>query len=121
MPASRGDDPISDDRTAVLRAPTSSSHPFGSKNSSAADLADPQVRQLAAPLREHAASSAASLVERAREDVNEVVNEVRSRGQEAVAGVREVGNNFTRAVDASLKKRPYTTLAVALSLRHPQA
>jgi ElaB/YqjD/DUF883 family membrane-anchored ribosome-binding protein len=83
------------------------------------------VQQLAAQLQEHAASSATSLhaassatslVGRAREGVNEVVTEVSSRGQEAVAGVREVGDNFTRAIDDSLKKRPYTTLAVAFGM-----
>jgi hypothetical protein len=120
MLAGRRDDPKSDDRTA--RAPSSSSRPSGSEDTGTADLADlrRQVQQLAAQLQEHAASSATSLVGRAREGVNEVVTEVSSRGQEAVAGVRQVGENFTRAINDSLKKRPYTTLRHGLSLRHPQ-
>jgi ElaB/YqjD/DUF883 family membrane-anchored ribosome-binding protein len=30
--------------------------------------------------------------------------------------VREVGDNMVDAIDASLKKRPYTTLALALGI-----
>jgi len=38
------------------------------------------------------------------------------KGQEAVDAVREVGDNLVDAVDESLKKRPYTTLALALGI-----
>jgi ElaB/YqjD/DUF883 family membrane-anchored ribosome-binding protein len=117
MAGGRGDGPKSDDRTAVSRAP-SSSRPSRFEDGGTADLTDlrRQVQRLAVQLQEHATSSAASLVGRAREGVNEVATEVSSRGQEAVAGVREVGNNFTRAIDGSLEKRPYTTLAVAFGM-----
>jgi len=36
-------------------------------------------------------------------------------GQDAVAGMRDVGDNVARAIDASLKQRPYTTLALAFA------
>ena len=107
MSTGRADDPKSDDRTTAARAPSSSSRSSGSEDGSTADLAGlrRQVQQLAAQLQEHAAASAASLVGRARES-----------GEDAVAGVREVGDNFAHAIDDSLKKRPYTTLAVAFGM-----
>jgi ElaB/YqjD/DUF883 family membrane-anchored ribosome-binding protein len=45
-----------------------------------------------------------------------VIADVESKGQEAVEAVREVGDNVMDALDESLKKRPYTTLAIAFGL-----
>jgi len=71
-------------------------------------------------MQDYAATSASSLVGRAREGVGEMVAGVSTRGQEAVgeavAGVREVGDNLTHAIDESLKRRPYTTLAFAFGM-----
>jgi ElaB/YqjD/DUF883 family membrane-anchored ribosome-binding protein len=39
-----------------------------------------------------------------------------AKGQEAVDAVREVGDNMLDAIDESLKKRPYTTLALAVGI-----
>ena len=38
---------------------------------------------------------------------------------EAVDAVREVGDNMVDAIDESLKRRPYTTLALAVGHRLP--
>ena len=41
---------------------------------------------------------------------------VGAKGREAVEGMQEVKDNLAGAIDASLKNRPYTTLAVAFGL-----
>ncbi|MGH6771810.1 MAG: DUF883 family protein [Xanthobacteraceae bacterium] len=54
--------------------------------------------------------------QRARSNAEDVFAEVQDKGMEAVGAVREVGDNMVDAVDESLKKRPYTTLALALGI-----
>jgi len=41
---------------------------------------------------------------------------VQDKGMEAVGAVREVGDNVVDAIDESLKRRPYTTLALAAGI-----
>lgn len=53
---------------------------------------------------------------RARSNVEGVMSDVGAKGQEAVEAVREVGDNVVDAIDESLKKRPYTTLAIAAAI-----
>ena len=53
---------------------------------------------------------------RARSNLEGVMSEATGKGQEAVDAVREVGDNMLDAIDQSLKKRPYTTLALAAGL-----
>ena len=53
---------------------------------------------------------------KARSNVEGVLSEAQDKGMEAVEAVREVGDNMIDAVDESLKKRPYTTLLLAVGL-----
>jgi ElaB/YqjD/DUF883 family membrane-anchored ribosome-binding protein len=53
---------------------------------------------------------------KARSNVEGVISEAQDKGMEAVDAVREVGDNMIDALDVSLKKRPYTTLALALGI-----
>jgi ElaB/YqjD/DUF883 family membrane-anchored ribosome-binding protein len=53
---------------------------------------------------------------KAKSNIEGVLSEAQDKGQEAVDAVREVGDNLVDAVDESLKKRPYTTLALALGI-----
>jgi len=53
---------------------------------------------------------------RARSNIEGVMSDASSKGQEAVHAVREVGDNMVDAIDESLKKRPYTTLALAVGI-----
>jgi len=53
---------------------------------------------------------------RARSGVDGVVGDVQDRGREAVGAVRDVSDNFVDAIDESIKKRPYTTLALVAGL-----
>jgi ElaB/YqjD/DUF883 family membrane-anchored ribosome-binding protein len=53
---------------------------------------------------------------RAKANVEGIVSDATAKGQEAVDAVREVSDNMIGAIDESLKKRPYTTLAIAVGL-----
>ena len=52
----------------------------------------------------------------AKSNVEGVISGAQDKGMEAVDAVREVGDNLVDAIDESLKKRPYTTLALALGI-----
>ncbi len=52
----------------------------------------------------------------AKANVEGIVSDATAKGQEAVDAVREVSDNMLGAIDESLKKRPYTTLAIAVGI-----
>jgi ElaB/YqjD/DUF883 family membrane-anchored ribosome-binding protein len=54
--------------------------------------------------------------QRARSNVEGVLSDAQDKGMEAVDAVREVGDNVVDAIDESLKRRPYTTLAIAVGI-----
>jgi len=49
------------------------------------------------------------------QDVGGIVSDVQDRGREAVEAVGEVRDNLQDALDKSLKRRPYTTLMLAVA------
>jgi len=51
-----------------------------------------------------------------RAHVRSVVSEAQDKGREAVQSVGDVKDNMSRAIDKSLKERPYTTLVLAVGL-----
>jgi ElaB/YqjD/DUF883 family membrane-anchored ribosome-binding protein len=48
------------------------------------------------------------------QEVGGIVSDARDRGREAVEAVGEVRDNVQDALDKSLKRRPYTTLMLAV-------
>jgi ElaB/YqjD/DUF883 family membrane-anchored ribosome-binding protein len=48
--------------------------------------------------------------------VERAVSEAEDQGLEALKGVREVRDNMADALDQSVKRRPYTTLLLAVGL-----
>jgi ElaB/YqjD/DUF883 family membrane-anchored ribosome-binding protein len=50
--------------------------------------------------------------ERARGTVSDAMSGAQDKGREAVGAVRDVSDTFVDALDQSLTKRPYTTLAL---------
>ena len=62
------------------------------------------------------ASKGNKAFQRARTNVEGVISDVQDKGMEAVGAVREVGDNVVDAIDESLRKRPYTTLAIAAGI-----
>jgi ElaB/YqjD/DUF883 family membrane-anchored ribosome-binding protein len=74
------------------------------------------VTRLGNQLADIFASRGGAAWSRARSNVEGVMSDVTAKGQEAVDAVREVGDNMADAIDESLKKRPYTTLALAVGI-----
>src|SRR5262249_38836980 len=72
-----------------------------------------QVGEIFATRGAAAWSRAASNIQ---SNIEGVMSDATAKGQEAVDAVREVGDNLADAIDESLKKRPYTTLALAAGL-----
>jgi ElaB/YqjD/DUF883 family membrane-anchored ribosome-binding protein len=54
--------------------------------------------------------------QRARSGVDDVVANAQDKGREAVGAMRDVSDNFVAAIDESLDKRPYTTLALVAAV-----
>lgn len=53
---------------------------------------------------------------KAKSNIEDVISDAETKGMEAVDAVREVGDSMVDAIDELLKKRPYTTLALALGI-----
>jgi len=74
------------------------------------------VARLAQQIADIFAAKGNKTWERARSGVDEAIADAEDRGREAIDAVREVGDNMLGAIDESLKRRPYTTLALALGI-----
>jgi len=74
------------------------------------------VARLAQQLADIVAARDSATWRKTKSNVEGVISEAQDKGMEAVDGVREVGDTMLEAVDESLKKRPYTTLALALGI-----
>ncbi|HEY1361543.1 MAG TPA: hypothetical protein VGF60_04815 [Xanthobacteraceae bacterium] len=74
------------------------------------------IARLAAQIADIFAAKGNAAWKRARSNVEGVVSDVGARGQDAIEAVSEMGDHAIGALDESLKKRPYTTLAVALGI-----
>jgi ElaB/YqjD/DUF883 family membrane-anchored ribosome-binding protein len=74
------------------------------------------VRRLTEQISDIVAAKGQAAWSRARSNIEGAVSDATAKGQEAVDAVREVGDNMVDAIDESLKKRPYTTLALAVGI-----
>jgi ElaB/YqjD/DUF883 family membrane-anchored ribosome-binding protein len=74
------------------------------------------VTRLTSQIADIFASKGGAAWSRAKSNLEGVVSDASAKGQEAVDAVREVGDNMVDAIDESLKKRPYTTLALAVAI-----
>jgi ElaB/YqjD/DUF883 family membrane-anchored ribosome-binding protein len=74
------------------------------------------VSRLTAQIADIFASRGNAAWGRAKSNVEGVMSDVSAKGQEAVDAVREVGDNVVDAIDESLRRRPYTTLALAAAI-----
>ena len=74
------------------------------------------VRRLTDQISDLVTSKGTAAWNRARSNIEGVVSDATAKGQEAVDAVREVGDNMIDAIDESLKKRPYATLAIAVGI-----
>ena len=53
---------------------------------------------------------------RAKSSVDDVFADAQDKGRDAASAMREVSDHFVEALDESIKKRPYTTLAVVTGI-----
>jgi ElaB/YqjD/DUF883 family membrane-anchored ribosome-binding protein len=53
---------------------------------------------------------------RAKSSVDDVLADAQDKGREAAGAVRDVSDHFVEALDESIKKRPYTTLAIVAGI-----
>jgi ElaB/YqjD/DUF883 family membrane-anchored ribosome-binding protein len=54
--------------------------------------------------------------QRAKSDVDDAILDAQDKGADLARAVREVSDNFAEAIDESLKKRPYMTLALVAGI-----
>jgi ElaB/YqjD/DUF883 family membrane-anchored ribosome-binding protein len=108
-------DTVKDAREAVRESGRAVSDASGNAQADLESLRG-DVRRLTEQISDIVASKGHAALNRARSSVEGVMSEATAKGQEAVDAVREVGDKMLDAVDESLKKRPYTTLALALGI-----
>jgi|SRR3954469_4389423 len=91
-------------------------------SSAASDMQDDltalrdDVTKLTSQLADIVSARGGAAWRKAKANVGGVVSDVQDKGMEAVGAVREVGDNMVDAIDESLKRRPYTTLALAAGI-----
>ena len=68
--------------------------------------------RLAEQIADIVANKSGKAWRRARGTVGDVVSDAQDKGREAAGAVRDVSDNFVDAIDDSISKRPYTTLAL---------
>jgi ElaB/YqjD/DUF883 family membrane-anchored ribosome-binding protein len=74
------------------------------------------VMQLTQQISDIVASKGSEVWQRARANVDGMIDDAGVKGKEAADAVREVGDTLANAIDESIERRPYTTLALALGL-----
>jgi ElaB/YqjD/DUF883 family membrane-anchored ribosome-binding protein len=114
---------LSRKRPVVKRdASTASSESQGGAKSSAVqdrtelDSLTRQVGELSEQVQRFLSESAEATLRRAGDTATAMMSGVGVKGREAMEGMQEVKDNLAGAIDASVKNRPYTTLAVAFGL-----
>jgi len=75
-----------------------------------------QMNDLVDHTKDTAMAQVKTQVRRAQEAANTAISDAQATGKEAVDAFREVADTFGDAIDDSLKRRPYATLAVAAGI-----
>ena len=74
------------------------------------------LRRLTEQIADIITSRGGAALDRARSNIEGVMADATGKRQDAMNAVREVGDNLLDAIDQSLEKRPYTTLALAAGI-----
>jgi len=110
-----GRDTAKEAREGVREAQRPASEASGNIQSDLQALRD-DFGRLAEQVSEIFSSRGSAAWRRARSSVDGVMSDAQDKGREAVGAVRDVSDNFIDAIDESIKKRPYTTLALVAGL-----
>jgi len=108
-------DTVRDAKDAVSETRKAASAASGDIQDDLQALRD-DVAKLAAQIGDIFAAKGNQAWSRAKSNLGGVVSDASAKGQEAVDAVREVSDNLVGAIDESLKRRPYTTLAIAVGI-----
>jgi ElaB/YqjD/DUF883 family membrane-anchored ribosome-binding protein len=94
-----------------------STSPYGtSGGATAADASKDDLASKGAAAFREAKASVESVIADAGDTGRQALNYAGQKGQEAMDNVREVGDTLAVAVEKSVSRRPYTTLALAVGL-----
>jgi ElaB/YqjD/DUF883 family membrane-anchored ribosome-binding protein len=94
-----------------------SSKPYSSSSTAhAADASKDDLATKGAAAFREVKVNVESVIADAGEKGQQALNYAGQKGQEAMDNVRDVGDTFAVAVEKSITKRPYTTLALAVGL-----
>jgi len=75
-----------------------------------------QMSDLATQMKDDAMAQVKSQVRRAKASVDGALSDMQDKGRETVDAFREVADTFGDAIDDSLKRRPYATLAIVAGI-----
>ena len=106
---------VKDARDAIKESGKAASAASGDIQADLQALRD-DVARLAQQIADIFAAKGSKAWDRARSGVDEAITDAEDRGRDALDAVREVGDNMFEAIDESLARRPYTTLALALGI-----
>jgi len=108
-------DTVKDAKDAVRESSRAASEASGNIQADLDSLRG-EIGRLTEQITDIVTSKGTAAWTRARSNIEGVMSDASSKGQEAVNAVREVGDTMVDAIDESLKKRPYTTLALAVGI-----
>lgn len=100
---------------AIREAGKATSDASGDIQADLAGLRD-DVARVASQLADIVSARGGAVWRKARSSAEGVVSDVQGKGTQAVGAVREIGDNVADTIEESLKKRPYTTLALAVGI-----
>jgi ElaB/YqjD/DUF883 family membrane-anchored ribosome-binding protein len=75
-----------------------------------------QMADLVSQTKDDTMAQVRSQVRRAKAQADSVVSDVKESGREAVDAFRDVADTFGDAIEDSLKRRPYATLAMVAGI-----
>ena len=83
-----------------------------------ADIAqlNQQMADLLSQTKDTTMAQVKSQVRRAKEQADSVISDAKESGREAIDAFRDVADTFGDAIDDSLKRRPYATLAMVAGI-----
>ena len=76
----------------------------------------PQMADLVSQTKDDTMAQVKSQVRRAKAQADSVISDAKESGREAIDAFRDVADTFGDAVDDSLKRRPYATLAMVAGI-----
>jgi ElaB/YqjD/DUF883 family membrane-anchored ribosome-binding protein len=74
------------------------------------------VGRLAQTIADIASTKGDSAWQRAKSSIDEAVSDAEEKGRQATGAVHDVSDNLVKAIDKSIERRPYTTLALVAGL-----